>query len=448
MTANLRAPSLGRLGGITSSLDRVASFADRFDPKANAIGFLRLSFAFAVLVAHCWPLALGHAMLGAAESSRQTDVGQLAVYGFFVLSGFLVAGSALRFSLPRYLWHRALRILPGFWVCLVVTAFVIAPAVAVYERDSLAGFWDRPDGPFAYLRANWSFAMDQWSISGLLRGVPYGRQMKDGGPFNGSLWSLRYEVLCYLLLAALSAAAVLRRAPRAVVLLTLAAYWVVVEDFVRADGIRTRPLKHGNLGPYPLVGVFDKQLVIYLAFVFLLGAVARLYAHRLPVHGALAAGAAVALAASTRWGCFYVVGLPAWAYLVLYAAVALPRRLRPVGRRRDYSYGIYIYAFPVQQVVALVVGLRYGFVGYLALAVLGTVLLAVLSWHLVESPAMSLKNLSLKTILLKDRRLVRPDGPDRHPRILTTATESAGTVQPPQPSADSATTAVVDQVTP
>lgn len=382
-------PRLIRSGGGLPTL------ADRFDGRANSIGLLRLVLAFAVLVAHCWPLALGRQMLGNAETMRQADVGKLAVYGFFVLSGFLITGSALRFSLPRYLWHRALRILPGLWVCLLVTALLIAPAIAYYERHTLDGFWDHPQGPFQYLRSTGLFAMDQWTISGILNDVPYGRGLKDGGAINGSLWTLRYEVLCYLMLAALATVSVLRQARAAVVLLLLGLYWVVVEDFIRGDGLTVRPPTHGALGPYPVVGVFDKQLVIYLAYVFLLGSVAKLYAHRIPMTGWLAAIAAAGLAGTMRFGAFYVVGVPLLAYLLLYLAVGLPRWLHPVGRKRDYSYGIYIYAFPVQQVVALLIGVRYGFVTYLAAAAAGTLVLAALSWHLVERPAMSLKDIAV-----------------------------------------------------
>ncbi|MEU4713352.1 acyltransferase [Micromonospora purpureochromogenes] len=371
---------------------RLPTLADRFDGRANSIGALRLALAFAVLVAHCWPLALDRPMLGSTETMKQADVGKLAVYGFFVLSGFLITGSALRFSLPRYLWHRALRILPGFWVCLLVTALVVAPAVAYYERGTLDGFWDHPQGPLQYLQANWLFAMDQWTISGILSDVPYGRGMKGGGPINGSLWTLRYEVLCYFMLAALMAAAVLTRARRAVVLLLLGVYLVVVEDFVRGDGLVVLPAKHGVLGPYPVVGQFDMRHVIYLTLPFLLGAVAKLFAHRVPMTGWLAALAAVGVAGTARFGAFYVVGVPLLAYLLLYLAVGLPRWLHTAGRKRDYSYGIYIYAFPVQQVFAMLIGVRYGFVTYLVASTAGTLLLAALSWHLVERPAMLLKD--------------------------------------------------------
>jgi peptidoglycan/LPS O-acetylase OafA/YrhL len=423
--APLVQPRAGRFGRGLPTL------ADRFDARANSIGLLRMALAFAVLVAHCWPLALGRPMLGSGETMRQADVGKLAVYGFFVLSGFLITSSALRFSAPRYLWHRALRILPALWVCLLVTALVVAPAIAYYERGTLDGFWGHPQGPLQYLRANWLFAMDQWTISGILRDVPYGRGIESGGPVNGSLWTLRYEVLCYFMLAALAATAVLARARGAMVLLLLGVYGVVVEDFVRGDGLVVLPAKHGVLGPYPVVGTFEKHLVIYLTFAFLLGAVAKLYAHRVPMTGWLAALAAVGVAVTARVGGFYVLGVPLLAFLLLYLAVGLPRWLHPIGRKRDYSYGVYIYAFPVQQVVALLIGVRYGFVTYLVVSSAGTLVLAALSWHLVERPAMSLKDVVVPLPLR--RRDASPAGAAPGPEG-TTRTAASATDAPAPPA--------------
>jgi peptidoglycan/LPS O-acetylase OafA/YrhL len=317
-------------------------------------------------------------------------------------------------------------------VCLLVTALVLAPAIAYYERGTLEGFWGHPEGPLQYLRSNWLLAMDQWTISGILHEVPYGRGLENGGPVNGSLWTLRYEVLCYLMLAALAATAFLARARGAVVLLLLGVYGVVVEDFVRGDGFVVLPPKHGVLGPYPVVGVFDKQFVIYLTFAFLLGAVAKLYAHLVPMTGWLAGLAVVGVAVTARFGGFYVIGVPLMAFLLLYLGVGLPRWTHPIGLKRDYSYGIYIYAFPVQQVAALLIGVRYGFVTYLAVSSAGTLVLAALSWHLVERPVMALKDVSVSLPLR--RRVADPPadaGPDSG---AATRAEVAPTGAPAQPA--------------
>lgn len=367
---------------------------DRFSPTANSINVLRHGLALAVLVSHSWPLGLGEGNLGATWTGGQTDVGTLGVYGFFVLSGFLVTGSALRLTLPRYCWHRFLRIFPGLWACLLVTALVVAPLVALYEHHTLDGFWTHPDGPAHYLAANWWAGMRQYGISDLLTGTPYGERTHGASVFDGSLWSLVYELTCYVAVAVLAWTAVLHRARRAILLTVVLTWGVLLADFARQlpDDPTATPYSRGGIGPLPLIGSLATEHLLVLGFLFLAGSAAHLYKDRLPMHPALAGGAAVVFLAALFAGGFFVLGLPAFAYLLLWAAHTLPRRARTGGRPRDYSYGIYIYAFPTQQVVALLGGAGHGVVVYIALSTAGTLLLAVFSWHLVERPAMSLRN--------------------------------------------------------
>jgi peptidoglycan/LPS O-acetylase OafA/YrhL len=368
------------------------SLADRFSPRANSVGFLRLTLAGVVLVSHTWPLGLGRPNPLLAQSHGQTDLGTLAVDGFFVLSGFLIAGSGLRLSTGRFAWHRFLRIFPGLWVCLLVTALLIAPAVALYERGDLAGFWHATDGPWRYLLADWWSGMRQYPISGLLSSTPYGRQIGGPGPFDGSLWSLVDELLCYVLVGLLVCTRVLRRAPWLVAVLAGLVYLVIIRDYVTVPGPAS--LRPAYPGPpdLPLIGPLDLQALLYLGFLFLLGTLARLYGHRIPVHPAIAGAAALVLTGSLVFGGFFVIGLPAFAYLLLWAAAALPARLHGVGRRRDFSYGIYIYAFPVQQVLALAGAARFGAIGFIVLSAVGTMVFAAASWYLVERPALACKD--------------------------------------------------------
>jgi hypothetical protein len=129
--------------------------------------------------------------------------------------------------------------------------------------------------------------------------------------------------------------------------------------------------------------------------MFLLGAVATLFARRIPINDVLGGAALVAtgvlLGTGHRSGLFAI----AFAYTVLWAAVRLPSALHRVGARNDYSYGVYIFAFPVQQVLADAGLYRAGFVAYTAATVLLTGLAAYCSWHLVEKRALRLKDVSL-----------------------------------------------------
>ena len=98
------------------------SLQDRFDPRRNGFDVLRLLFALLVAIAHGIS-----AHTGEQPRIGLSGIGDFGLDGFFVLSGFLVTRSWFRLeSFPRFAWHRFLRIMPGFWVCLVVVAFVVA----------------------------------------------------------------------------------------------------------------------------------------------------------------------------------------------------------------------------------------------------------------------------------------------------------------------------------
>lgn len=98
--------------------------------------------------------------------------------------------------------------------------------------------------------------MEQFPISGLLSGTPF-RQMV-GGPvaFDGSLWTLRYDLAFYAVIAVLIGTAVLRRAPRAVVLLAAVCYLFVLRDLFTSPEWTARPPQRGAIGPIPLIGSF------------------------------------------------------------------------------------------------------------------------------------------------------------------------------------------------
>ncbi|MDG6104587.1 acyltransferase [Dactylosporangium aurantiacum] len=355
--------------------------ADRYSPRANALGFLRLCLALAVLVGHSWPLGAGRPTPGLGVTHGQADLGALAVDGFFVLSGFLVTASAARLGSVRFAWHRFLRIFPGLWACLLVTA-------------GCAGWFASLPQALAFARGNALGQPHVWGIGTLFGDNPYARLTGGGSVVNGSLWSLSFELFWYGVLTALTACGVIRRCPRLVLLLTAGAYAVLLSDFLHQlpSTPYTVPQPRGTFGPIPLFGALNTQTLVYLGFLFLLGASAQLYQHRVPAHPALAALAALILVGTLRLGAFHVLGYPAFAYLLLWAACSLPPWSHRIGRARDYSYGIYIYAFPTQQTLAALGVQHWGLPCYIAASALATTALAAASWHLVERPALRLKD--------------------------------------------------------
>jgi len=358
--------------------ERRRTIGEAFDPKSNSLNLLRLVFATAVIFSHALDLGL----YWNDWILDRTTIGTVAVYCFFAISGFLIAGSAERNAGGRYLWQRCLRILPAFWVCLVVTAFVLAfvgwqHLMHAYHLPATPSrYVHSTDGPFGYVINNWFLQIRQATIAGTA--------------WNGSLWTLVYEFVCYLILGALALLGLLRR--RRVVLALTAVAWGLEALYTAVPALRHQ------------LGSQHIELTLYLSLVplFLTGTLVYLYRESIPDSGLLA-GASAALFVASLWipvgGDIPAITLtstslfaPAVVLPVLWLGIHLP--FHRLASTNDYSYGMYIYAFPVQVLLAFWGVSRWGYVPFAIMGVLATIPLAVASWWLIERPALRLKKWS------------------------------------------------------
>lgn len=372
-----------------------------FHPRANSFGFLRWLFAALVILDHSYPLggfgddALRH------WSQGQDTLGGLSVAGFFVISGFLITRSWLHTgSTVRYLWHRFLRIFPGYWVCLLVTGFILAPLAWHHEHGgAFAVYSAGPVRPWAYFTSNLWLTIHHYGIADLLRDTPFGR--RSGGAWDGSLWTLIYEFRCYLLIAVFGLTGVLTRY-RGLVLAATAALYVATVSALVDPSWQAR-----------VVPVLADVYVARFTFLFLLGSLLCLYADRVPIDDRLAVLATVVAVVSLHRGGWFLLGYPALAYLTLVLAVRLP--LRWFGRRNDLSYGIYIYAFPIQQLLAQHGLQRHGGPALFAgVSLVLTSIVAFVSWRVVEKPALRCKDWTPGRPQRPPRTAARPSR-DRQP---------------------------------
>lgn len=172
-----------------------------FDPRNNALNAWRLTLAMGVILYHSFQLTGRHL----PSWPVQQLLGDIWVDGFFAISGFLITSSWLnKPQLRSYLAARGLRILPGLWVCLVVTAFVIAPMAVAIKGGSAAKLL-LSSAPVEYVLKNSAFMTVQLDIAGTPSGIPF------SGNWNGSLWTLIWEVLCYIAVAVLGVVGLLKR---------------------------------------------------------------------------------------------------------------------------------------------------------------------------------------------------------------------------------------------
>lgn len=220
--------------------------------------------------------------------------------------------------------------------------------------------------PLRFLFSNMFLKMNTYDVSYTPADVPF------AGSWNGSLWSLYFEFLCYLLIGFLGLFAVVRRSP-----------WPMIVAFAISVAV------YANLEALaPYLSTSDFQLLARLVPFFLGGAVIRLLSPWLGLHWAPGVASLVLSLALILfvpvWG--GQLAAPFITYFLLWFATVLPSP--KLIKDNDISYGFYIYAWPVQQLLAMAGVHEAGIVLYDLAAIVGTAVLAVLSWMLVERPVM------------------------------------------------------------
>ena len=332
------------------------TLGDRFD-AGDTLGFdyLRLVLASAILVWHSYPISFG---LASSGHPAALALAKTVVPLFFGLSGFLVASSLERTrGLGAFLLARAFRVLPALAASVLFAALLLGPLVT---RLPLKDYVSHPEFAAYFLNAA---GIMHFPLPGVFEGNPLPRVV------NGSLWTIPWELVAYAGLAALAFARLFK-------LWALAALLIALTGWQLAD-----PPQHvaGGLGAPGSV----------LVTTFVAGALLYRLRRRVPAYPLLALAAVLAGAALlSQAAVSALAALP-----IAYGSVALGCT-RPAStalvRTGDYSYGIYLFAFPIQQLVASGPGAGHPWLS-LAATIPLTGLAAYLSWHLIEGPALALK---------------------------------------------------------
>ena len=355
--------------------------SDALRGHSNSLGLIRLVLAATVIFDHAFPLGGFGADPLYLVTKGQASLGSIAVAGFFAISGYLIAKSGMSADVLQFMWRRFLRIFPAYWVVLVFTAVVVAPVLWVIGGKTLATFFRiAPDGPLHYITANWTLNIGTYGIYDMLvKTTPYGREV-GYSVFNGSIWTLTYEWGCYLLIGVLVLFGILKRAKIVVPVITAFLFISQVVYMVKPSLVRS------------LFPLFNDQYTISLTLTFMVGACLAVYAKRIPYATGLGVASGLIMLLTMHYGGFALVGTIAGVYFVLYLGARLPAFFHRVGATNDYSYGVYIYGFLVEQVLAFFGLYHLGYVPFSLIALVISLGFAWLSWHLIEKRAMSLKS--------------------------------------------------------
>ncbi|WP_245300362.1 acyltransferase [Rhizobium sp. YK2] len=339
--------------------------------------FLRIVLAFSIVFYHVltnsghWPLAHGP-VLWFLEYSL--------VPMFFALSGFLITGSAQRLNLENFLLNRVLRIVPALAVDILVCAFIIGPAVTTLPLGNY--FTDA--GFFAYVLniVGWVHL----ELPGVFTGNPVPQ-------VNGALWTIPWEINCYIIMSVMIVTGVVRRATATILLLAMfVVAGLAVEHFMPAaagdfQGLHTLFVGRGS------------QLIT----AFLYGVLAYQLRDSIPMSRMLFAGCvAVCFVAmllldmsATESVANRLILMPVITYITIHAGLSrLP--LPKILEGGDYSYGVYLYHVPFIQLAILLgpsilVGTAVGIVMLTLIAGTMVLCVAAASWHLIEKPILSLR---------------------------------------------------------
>jgi peptidoglycan/LPS O-acetylase OafA/YrhL len=363
-----------RIFGFWPFTDRQAITLGRLveerDGARNNFDLIRLVAATLVLVSHAFPLS-GDKSMGEPLrlwTNGQETFGGLAVCAFFFISGFLVTRSLTRSrSLITFTIARALRILPGLAVVVILAALVLGPLTTTLSL----GDYFAHSGFAAYFR---NIRLDMhYNLPGV-----FSRNALQA--VNGSLWTLSFEVVMYMALP---------------FVLWVAAFSsrLILPLFLLA-----------------LIGAHQFELVspassihyyyyVHLGQFFLAGVIAYMYRDVIKLSTPIALVCLCIVIASAVSGGFLLSRVIAGSYLLLWLAYVAPKAPEILTRHGDLSYGIYIYAFPAQQLVAETFAWGKAWQGNIALSLPLTFLLAYFSWRFVEAPSLSARGAVIAALL-------------------------------------------------
>ena len=338
---------------------------DILRPDQNSFGVIRLAMAIVVLISHSYFFVSGTPANEPLHWLTGHSLGEHGVQVFFFLSGILVTESLLRSrSLVTFVCGRVLRIFPALIVCVLLTAVVLGPIVS---HKSVVPYFADPQW-LSYIAKTVLLITGAAPLPGTFAELP------AVGLVNLSLWTLKFEVLCYIGLGMIGAAGLLRERFRLPTTVLLAA--IVFTVFLRS--------------PDPALSYSQADNVRYFALYFGMGTLACLLKDHLVIErtAVLPLFALFLAAIGTPWAelsCALFLG-----YATLIVATFNSGPLRSWCNERDTSYGVYIYAAPTQQgLLQLYPG--FGPLALAAVAMAISLILAYLSWTHVEKPAMAMR---------------------------------------------------------
>lgn len=362
-------------GKIKAFINEETTLEERYDRKNNIFDYIRILLAIIVIYSHAYPLFVGLGVLDPVSTRIliTEGVGGIAVIGFFILSGFMITQSMVHSkNNGQFFLKRIIRIFPALILMLLLTIFVLGPLV--YNGN--IGDYFKSSSVWQYFGKNLNlFGGTVYGIDGVFTENPY------PAAINGSLWSLKHEFMAYIILIILSCLSVIknRKAMLGITGLSVLVYVL-------------------NIGLSPVFGFLNKLGVIAeigqftkLIMYFFIGSTIYLYKDKIKMSFKYFILAILILLLGISLNTTKYVLIITMPYILLYMGTFKIKNniLKQVG---DFSYGLYIYAFPIQQLITYYLKDKINIWVYMLLSIVITTVIAIITTVLVDNNIKKIKN--------------------------------------------------------
>ena len=347
------------MGGVISKYDK---------SRDNNYNLIRFIAAILVLYSHSFPLS-GTNDAEPFASYTGITAGTVAVDAFFISSGFLVASSFFeRANIIAFIWDRLLRIFPALIGAMLFCVFIVG---LYFSRDSWSLYLYNAKTYKFLLKNITLFFGIEFNLPGVFSDTPFKSAV------NGSLWTLPYEVKMYLFLAKIGSILIHFQKSTSRNILKIIFFSIALIS------ISIHILNHFYLfTSVEFIRLFSKFFIGVAFYVFRAKVIlsSRVF---ILIFSALL----ISLLNKDIFFIIYSISLP---YLLIYIAYIPSGFIRYYNKAGDYSYGMYIYAFPVQQSIAEVIP-KVTVNTMITLSLIATLMLSILSWHTIEKKFLKLK---------------------------------------------------------
>jgi len=356
-------------------INKEITLEEKYDRKNNIFDYIRIILAIFVIVAHCYPLFFG---IGVSDPITKKilvteSLGGIAVIGFFTLSGFMITQSMMNSkNNKQFFGKRLIRIFPALIVMLLLTVFVLGPIV---YNGNIANYF-KSSSVWKYLVQNINlFGNTAYNIEGVFEGNPY------PSAINGSLWSLKHEFIAYIFLMLLSSCAIIKNR-KAMLGITGVAILTYILNINFASIFNFL----NNIGVIMEISQFIK-LIMY----FLIGATIYLYKDKIKMSFKYFVFACIILLLGISLNATKYVLILTMPYILMYIGTFKFKK-DILAKMGDFSYALYIYAFPIQQLIVFYLKDKISIWTYILLSIVITSVISIITTYVVDNNVKKLKN--------------------------------------------------------